>query len=293
MKKRVFTGVIYAAILAVCIVLKVYLPPAFGSIAFDVFFFAATVIGAYEYLRAAKMRSILQYAIAFAYCIVVIPAYVLAKYMGITGQLVVIILFAIACFTLFVAFVYDNEHAAFEDVTKAMLCMLYVGVMGVILASCNHFDDEGNALASLMLLFVVTPLTDVMAFFVGSLLGRFFPKKIAPKLSPKKTLVGSIGGLLGGVLGALVVYYFFTEIFKKSIVCNINLPYVYIFVIIGVIASLFGQAGDLFESAIKRSFGVKDMGDLLPGHGGVLDRLDSTFFAGVVVYACFWAITAF
>lgn len=290
MKKRVITGTVYALIIVACILLKAFFPE-YGPLAFDALFTAVSVIGAYEFLRAAKMRSALQFAIALIFCILVVPFYVIIKYFDlISGQYAVIALFGMAIFAVFIAFVFDNEHAAFSDTSKAIICMLYVGFMSVLLSSCNHM--QYNSLATIILVFASTTLTDTVAFLTGSVLGKKFPKKIAPSLSPNKTVVGCLGGLVGGALGALLAYGLFL-LFGGEYYCTFELPAIWAFIIIGFIASVFGQIGDLFESAVKRAFGVKDMGNLLPGHGGVLDRFDSTLFAGVAVYACFWLLTVF
>lgn len=110
--------------------------------------------------------------------------------------------------------------------------------------------------------------TDTFAYFVGRSLGRH---KLAPALSPKKTIEGSLGGLAGGMLmGAAFGTW-------------IHLPLQH-GLAIGAIAGVVGQLGDLFESAMKRELGVKDFGNLMPGHGGILDRFDSLLFVVPLAY---------
>lgn len=116
----------------------------------------------------------------------------------------------------------------------------------------------------MLLLYVIAPVADTMAYFVGSLIGG---KKLCPKLSPKKTWSGAIGGVIGGICGAIAVY----AIFKPEIA--IGLPYI-VFGIIGLVSSILTILGDLLESFIKRKVNVKDMGKIMPGHGGVMDRID-------------------
>ena len=105
-------------------------------------------------------------------------------------------------------------------------------------------------------------------------------KKLCPRLSPKKTWSGAIGGTVGGALGALLV----DLIFKPNI--SFFSPVVF-FILIGIIASVVNIFGDLFESYIKRRVGIKDMGKILPGHGGIMDRIDGTSFVTVFVYVAF------
>ena len=121
--------------------------------------------------------------------------------------------------------------------------------------------------------------SDTAAFFAGRALGRHH---LAPGISPGKTWEGAIAG----ILGAIIVSLLFT------IPSPLSLPLGYgQAIVLGVLVSIFGQAGDLIESLLKRNMGVKDSGRLLPGHGGALDRIDSVVFAGVVVYYyAIWAI---
>ena len=146
----------------------------------------------------------------------------------------------------------------------------------------NAFYGE-FALIAIVLLFVISPLTDTMAYFVGFIYNKISKgkaKKLAPILSPKKTIAGAIGGLIGGALGSVLVLL----IFKPSL--RLSNPWLF-FVLVGVIGSLFTQIGDLFESFIKRSVGIKDIGKIIPGHGGVMDRIDGMSFCAVVIYFAF------
>ena len=105
-------------------------------------------------------------------------------------------------------------------------------------------------------------------------------KKLCPKLSPKKTWSGAIGGTIGGIIASVVVYL----IFKPTV--NFFSP-ILMFVLIGLFASIVNIFGDLFESFIKRKVGIKDMGKIMPGHGGVLDRIDGTSFVFAFMYLVF------
>ena len=112
--------------------------------------------------------------------------------------------------------------------------------------------------------------SDTAAFFVGRALGRHH---LAPAISPGKTWEGAIGGVLGGIIASLIL------------VRLLSLPMSYAQAVpLGLAISILGQLGDLAESLLKRNMGVKDSGKMLPGHGGFLDRTDSSVFAGVVVY---------
>jgi phosphatidate cytidylyltransferase len=114
--------------------------------------------------------------------------------------------------------------------------------------------------------------SDTTAYFVGRFFGRY---KLAPGISPGKTWEGAIAGLVGGVIISLL--------FTLDTPLQLPLHY-WQAILLGVLISVFGQFGDLTESLLKRNTGVKDSGNLMPGHGGLLDRTDSVVFAGAVVY---------
>lgn len=149
---------------------------------------------------------------------------------------------------------------------------IYGGMLLSSIALIHRYEDGGSWVLLAML---VAWLSDTLAYFSGKFFGK---RKLYPKLSPKKTVEGALGGLMGSVLGALGV----------SLLLMDALP-VHHAVALGLICGVLGQSGDLFESLIKRSVGVKDSGNLLPGHGGILDRVDALMYAssGIWLYAHF------
>jgi phosphatidate cytidylyltransferase len=138
--------------------------------------------------------------------------------------------------------------------------------------------DAGRAWVYLALF--ATFGSDTAAFFIGRAWGRH---RLAPHISPAKTWEGAIGG----VLGAIIISLLFT------LPAPWQLPLSYgQAILLGILVSVFGQLGDLAESLLKRSTGVKESGNLRPGHGGVLDRTDSVVFAGIVVYLYYMFVVA-
>jgi phosphatidate cytidylyltransferase len=160
-----------------------------------------------------------------------------------------------------------NVEAAVKNMAASLLGVLYVaGLSGYFiliraLEGGNHF---------IVLLFMIVWFGDTAAYYGGRAFGR---RPLAPAVSPNKTLEGAAFGLSGSLLAGLVAHYGFLE----------TLPVGHCLIVAGI-CGMIGQFGDLVESLIKRSTGVKDSGSLIPGHGGVLDRIDSLLFAGPAFY---------
>ena len=166
----------------------------------------------------------------------------------------------------FIIFTKQDIHLRISKLSLWMMGVLYcAGFTGVVTSGVNQFG--GNFFTALLLL---SFMTDTFAYLGGRLFGK---TPLAPQISPKKTIEGSVCGLIGG---SLLGYIFLTS-------TNHNSPE-WLLVLVCLSASLFSQVGDLFESALKRSSGVKDSGRILPGHGGVLDRIDGLLFAAPVVF---------
>jgi phosphatidate cytidylyltransferase len=159
-----------------------------------------------------------------------------------------------------------QKEGAFNNWVWVMAGILYVGWLLSYLVALRL--DAGRGW--LFLAIIATFASDTAAFFVGRALGRH---RLAPRISPSKTWEGAIAGIFGGIIGSLIIVAIF------------SLPISYgQAILLGILVSILGQLGDLAESLLKRNIGVKESGSLMPGHGGLLDRMDSVIFAGVVVY---------
>jgi phosphatidate cytidylyltransferase len=154
-----------------------------------------------------------------------------------------------------------------------LLGAVYLGALGGTLAGLRVLDPIEQGPWRLALLLVIIMVSDTAAFFVGHAWGR---RRLAPEVSPNKTVEGALGGLLGGVAGALAV--------RQLGLPDLPLAHA---AALGLLVSALGIVGDLDESLLKRWAGVKDSGTLFPGHGGMLDRLDSLLFGGPVLYYYF------
>lgn len=144
--------------------------------------------------------------------------------------------------------------------------IFYAGLSAVSLAEIRGADSVG--FAAMLFVFVIVWSTDILAYFVGRAIGG---PKLAPRISPGKTWSGAIGGTFAGIVGGIALTLcFFQTVGAWGIA-------------VAFLLSVSSQIGDLFESFVKRCFGVKDSSHLIPGHGGVMDRVDG------LVFACFTA----
>ncbi len=169
-----------------------------------------------------------------------------------------------------------QKEGAFTSWAWTIAGILYVGWLLSHLVALRGLDAGRNWVFFALF---TTWASDTTAFFIGRKLGRH---KLAPNISPGKTWEGATGGILGAIIVSIL---FFTA-------TPFHLPLTYWQAIpLSILVSIFGQVGDLVESLLKRNMGVKDSGKLMPGHGGILDRMDSIIFAGIVVYYyVIWAI---
>lgn len=162
-----------------------------------------------------------------------------------------------------------QKEGAFATWAWTIAGILYIGWLLSHMVALRGLEDGRNWVFFVLF---VTWLSDTTAFFTGRRLGRH---KLAPSISPGKTWEGAIGGIGGAI--AMSVLFFTPTPFQLSLAYWQVIP-----LSIGV--SVLGQAGDVVESLLKRNMGAKDSGTLMPGHGGILDRMDSMIFAGVLVY---------
>ena len=166
-----------------------------------------------------------------------------------------------------VSLYHSDMRASLHNLAYAMLGIIYVGLpLGTMGFTGILFAGSGRWL--ILGMFILIWVNDTGAFIIGSMLGK---NKLFERLSPKKSWEGFFGGFLFSIIGG-VVYYFCA---KNHLPAQFNAV---TFAIYGAVVSVVATWGDLFESMIKRAAGVKDSGKLLPGHGGVLDRIDSLLF---------------
>ncbi len=176
--------------------------------------------------------------------------------------------------SLFMLLIFKNKKYRLEHISVAFLMATIIPVFLSSLIVLRMMPETMVADERMSFVFMLLPilcviLTDTFALFTGMLIGKH---KLAPSVSPKKTVEGAVGGAVFGVLTFVAAGI----IAEKVIGVDVNLP---LFAAAGLVTSVIGQFGDLFMSVIKRHCDLKDFGNLMPGHGGILDRFDSLIFA--------------
>lgn len=163
-------------------------------------------------------------------------------------------------------YLFNIENRELADAMATLTGIFYVIFLSFHVTLVEQTGEYGILV---WLIFLTAFGTDIMAYFTGYAIGKH---KLCPKISPKKTIEGSIGGILGSVLLCGLFGYFVIP--RLLLHC----------IIIGVLGGVISQFGDLTASIFKRKMGIKDYGNLIPGHGGILDRFDSVLFTAPMVY---------
>lgn len=233
-----------------------------GGIYLKGFTILLSIAGLYEFYKAVKEKKINPISIV---------GYLLLAVFYLLGNNFEYIMYIIVLFTVILLIIpVVNLKYTFIDVAITLIGFLYVGILFSFIPLVNN-KPSGEFLV--WLIFIGSWVCDTAAYYSGKYLGK---RKLCPEVSPKKTIAGSIGGLLGSALGCGVF-----GIIVSSYVSEVQVIH---FFLIGTLCGIMGQFGDLVASSIKRYVGIKDYSNLIPGHGGILDRFDSILFNAVVVF---------
>lgn len=238
---------------------------------------AVCALAAWELIKCSAPEANLRlriYAMVAAAAIAVSSAF--AFYL--TVYAAVLFLLVLVCFCEMIASFREELHMSFVTL---VIVVMAGAVIPLLLSALVRLGPVGTR-ATLLLPFAIAFASDSAAYFAGMFLGQH---KITPHLSPNKTMEGCVGGFLGTILVLLI----FGLILK---LCRFEVNFL-LMAVYGFLGSLFGQIGDLSFSAVKREFGTKDYGNLLPGHGGVLDRFDSVIFVAAAVELMWMLAPAF
>lgn len=287
MKQRAITSV-YIVLASILAILSKLLPYSIGDYIFDVFILGVTVVAAFEIcniLQANKRK--LNRVMATFYCVINYVVLLLCVNKVEFYQILLIEFAVLSLYwliSLLIEFFKDQKAPAKQHLITSLntlLACIYPSFLFCLLVNFNHVDIKHFSLIFIMIIFLITWLTDTFAYLVGR---TFKGPKLAPKISPNKTISGAIGGLLGGIIGSMLIYLLVYNISALSTILSMFSLKWWHFLLIGAFGSAFGQMGDLFESKLKRNAGIKDSGNIFPGHGGMLDRIDAMIFISTFVY---------
>ncbi|MDD6313214.1 MAG: phosphatidate cytidylyltransferase [Firmicutes bacterium] len=257
MKQRVLAGVVGTPLIILAIFLSKFAP--FWAIAVTLL----SAIAAYEMLRCIGV--IAKRAVTFPALIYSIVVPLSSIWYISDGSINYGFLYNAAIVFLFIMMfigIFAHEQVGIDKIFIAVASIIYVTNSFTSLILLRRLE---HGLLLLILVFMGAWVTDVFALFSGMLFGKH---KLAPKISPKKTVEGAVGGLIFCVI-SFVIY---ALVANKVGGVSINIALI---ILVGVITSIFSQLGDLAASTVKRAFGIKDYGNLIPGHGGIMDRFDS------------------
>ncbi len=282
MLKRNLTAIV---LIAVALLFILYLRTFYVALT-DILFGAFMLLGAFEMWQVGKKsgyNAFLLPLIVFA-----VSFYPLFWFFGATGVLLAAMISFLLTGTVFL---FTRDKSSLNDFFYTALILFYPMILTTSFFVINH--GAGDLLGLFLVLFV-TLLSDAFALFAGLLFGK---EKLMPDVSPKKTVAGAVGAYVGGLIGATAVLLLFDvfgvfnnfgnvgiiRLFDKYF---ISVPAYFALAILCTTAAIIG---DLVASLIKRKMDVKDFGKIFPGHGGVMDRMDSLLFVAPIV-ALFFSI---
>ena len=257
MKLRVFSSILMLALFIPILII--------GDTIYAVFIAFISVLALRELLKIRQNSKDFPFSLTLI-SLVFVVFLTLNHYKDVTFQysieywVIAILLFT---YLLPLVFINDNKKYSLNDALYLIGSVLFIGIsFGLMILIRNYKFDY------VIYIFLISMVTDTFALFTGKHIGKH---KLAPKISPKKTVEGLIGGtLMGSFIPAL---YFYT-------VVNSNLN-IFMIIFVTICLSLLGQAGDLVFSFIKREHNQKDFSNIIPGHGGILDRLDNIIFVAL------------
>jgi len=252
MLKRVISGIIGVPILIGIV--------HYGGIALFLSVLIVCLIGLREFYKAVAVKEIKTLdLVGYITAIMIISSFYYAYSIN-------FVLFSLVLAVMLLSSIMIlNTKYTVLDGAITFIGIIYVAIF---LGHVVLISKEANSIA-IWLVFITAFGTDTFAYFSGYFFGK---RKLCPTISPKKTVEGAIGGVIGTIILSLGFGYLFLK------------EHLFAVLLIGLIGSIFSMAGDLTASLIKRKVGIKDFGNIMPGHGGVLDRFDSIIFTAPVVY---------
>ncbi len=249
-------------IISALVMLIIFIPLVIiGKIPYAILMLLLGMIALHELLKLRKDLPILVIVVAHLFTALLILYNFLFNNLIIAIDYNILLLIPLI-YLLLLVFINNQKKYNYKDAFYLIAITLFIG-----LAFNNLIYIRNLGIYNLIYLFTITILTDTFAYLIGK---KFGHHKIAPQISPNKSFEGSLAGSLMGTIGGTLVYVFLIS--KKNIL---------MIVVLTLFLSIIGQLGDLVKSSIKRNEKIKDFSNLIPGHGGILDRLDSIIFVAM------------
>ena len=260
--KRAVFGLIYAA----TIIGASYAGPPY----FYILFFIFMIFSLYEFLRIIELKSIYPYILAVASFISsIISNDKTLRFEQDINQKIVVAIFGITLFLTFITALVSSRKIAIQYLGRIFLSLIYIIIPFSVLIMVPYLNEHHTYDYSIITgIFVLIWSNDVFAYLIGKNFGKH---KLIERVSPNKTIEGFIGGLVFTFVAAYLFARFFNSIETHWIA-------------LATVVSVFGVLGDLVESMFKRQANVKDSSNMIPGHGGFLDRLDSIIFVSPFIF---------
>lgn len=291
-------------ILTAIVLLAVVLGTLFGLRQFSLFYVDALIlicmaIGVYEMFGAFRAAKYKPMAIPLIIAVIgIYPALWFLRETGIVAVIAVTVMIALTIFT------FDHKYELKDFLSTAfilfypiVLLSIFFLINGKTTLGDNPVNENYGDMIGIILALFIPVFTDTFAYFTGMAIGG---KKLCPEISPKKTIAGAVGGIVGGIAASVMVFLLFDfygvfdsmkNVNVHALTTNMNVSLA-IYMVIGLVGAVVSEVGDLAASWIKRRAGIKDFGKIFPGHGGIMDRLDSIMFVLPIIYLAFAIINA-
>ncbi len=303
MKKRIITGA--------CILLVLVPAVAYGKWPFLLVGMFLSIVASYEmmnmfYTKSPTLKKFRYIVPVFSGLLVLVIYFAATRGLNTISSLAIVtpndiirnMLYHFWVITIFVAaiviclgIIIFTKNSTAHDMMACVMTLSYCGlIMGYVISieyiepisSSEHLDLMIRGGRSFGYLFTIVATTDTVAYLIGSKYGKH---KLAPEISPKKSVEGAIAGLIaGGIVGVAAIFLYQIIDFSDTASFGTKVVIIAVTLVLSLIISFCVQVGDLVASKFKRSYNIKDYGNIFPGHGGVLDRFDSLIFSGAVFY---------
>ncbi len=265
MVKRIVVGLLLCLLVAAMLY--------FGNTAEAIVFTLGAILAVHELEQAIKKNGFVPF---------MAPAYIFAAlyaFFAYRLTLLFVIMLWLACVLAIICERILNRKRKTEETFLSLAAFAYpLPFFAVLFLLAISFGSE-RGISALLLAFACPLVGDSFAFFIGTFFGKH---KLCPEISPKKTVEGSIASIFGSIAGAVAIYFL-------QPLWGVVLP-LWPLLALGLVCGFLGQIGDLFASVLKRWANIKDFGSIFPGHGGMLDRVDSVLLCAPAVYICFYLL---